>query len=188
MNRIQAVFAALLLLSMVVMAGAKSAGAQDATPISVPTPLSAGCDQIPAYAEARGKIMNDLIDGIGAIFPEVATPITDHADQLTAAMMNMTPDQYGKLAALYNATADKIEKLDVPEIAKFYNDQLVELYRISAKTFDEAKSSDLATVGMKYGSQLGEISNAISAYGDAATVVCPAFAQVTTIDRTQVGG
>lgn len=187
MNRIRWVFAVLVLVSMVTIAGARSAGAQGATPISVPTPVAAGCDQIPAYVQERQKIMDDLLNRIAAIFPDVATPVADHGDQLLIAMMAMTPEQTTRLGQLYDELAGKLEKLDVPEIARFYNEQVVALYRASARTFEEAASSDLTTAGQKYGEQLGVIAAAVNDYGVAAVAICPAFSDVVTIDQTQIG-
>jgi hypothetical protein len=187
MNRIRWAFAALVLVSMVAIAGARPTTARGATPISIPTPTSAGCDLIPVYVEQRQKIMNDLLNGIAAIFPDVATPVTDHGDQLLTAMLAMTPEQTTKLGELYEDLAGKLEKLDVPEIAQFYNVQVVALYRTSARTFAEAAGSDLMTAGQKYGEQLGAIGAAVNDYGMAAIVVCPAFADVVKIDQTQIG-
>jgi hypothetical protein len=187
MNRIRWMLVTLVLVSMMTIAGARATSAQGATPISIPTPTSAGCDQIPAYVEDREKIMNDLMTGLAAIFPDVGTPVADHGDELLGAMMAMTPEQTGKLGELYDDLADKLEKLDAPEIAQFYNEQVVALYRASAKTFEEAAATDLMTAGQKYGEQLGALALALNDYGAAAVVVCPAFADVVTIDQTQIG-
>jgi hypothetical protein len=187
MNRFRWVFAAIVLVSMLWVAGTRSAVAQGATPISVPTPTSIGCDQIPTYVQDRQKIMDDLLSGIAKIFPDVATPVADHGDQLLVAMMAMTPEQTAKLGELYDELAGELEKLEVPEIAQFYNEQVVALYRASAKTFEEAANSDLMTASQKYGEQLGAIAVAVDNYGTAAVVVCPAFADVVTIDQTQIG-
>ncbi len=178
---------ALVLAAMMTIAGIGSASAQGATPISVPSPTAAGCDQVPAYAEARQKIMDELLSGLSAIFPDVATPVLEHADQLTGAMFMMTPDQTRQLGELYDGIGQKIEKLDAPEIAKFYNEQVAALYRLSGKTFEEAATTDLMTAGQKYSEQLGAIAVAVGDYGAAAVVVCPAFTAVVKIDQTQVG-
>lgn len=187
MIRLRWVLAALVLISMMAVAGVGSASAQGATPISVPSPTAAGCEQVPAYAEARQKLMDELLSGISAIFPDVATPVTEHGDELTVAMFAMTPEQTRQLGELYDGIGEKLEKLDVPEIAKFYNEQVAALYRLSGKTFQEAATSDLMTAGQKYGDQLGAIAVAVSDYGAAAVVVCPAFTAVVKIDQTQVG-
>ena len=186
MYRMRWALMALVVCSLLAVVGIP-ASAQDATPISVPTPVSAGCDQIPAYAEARQKIMDEMLDGIAVIFPTVPTPIIDHGDELAIAMFAMTPEQTTSLGDLYDAIADKIEKLDVPGIAVFYNGQLVDLYRMSAETFHEAARTDLMTAGQKYSMQIGTIGIAVSDYGQAATTVCPAFAAVTKIDQTTIG-
>ncbi|MGC4047626.1 MAG: hypothetical protein QM758_27850 [Armatimonas sp.] len=177
----------LSLTGVLAIVGSPTASAQGATPISVPSPATAGCDQIGAYVEARQKIMDELLADIAGVFPDVATPITEHGAELGAAMLAMTPEQTGKLAEAYRAAADKIEKLDVPEIAAFYNDQIVVLYRTSGQAFEEAKTSDLMTAGEKYGDQLGAVANAIFTYGNAAVAICPGFADVLTVDQTQVG-
>ena len=187
MHRFHWILVALVLASMLVVGKASSTSAQDATPISVPTVTVSGCDQVPAYAAARQQILDEMLDGIAAIFPTVATPIIEHGDQLLGAMMAMTPDQLGQLSAVYDETGDKIEKLDAPAIADFYNEQVVDLYRLSGRTFAEAQKSDLMTAGSMYGAQLDEIASAISTYGDDATAVCPAFADVVAIDQTRIG-
>lgn len=185
MNRIRWVFAALVLATMVTIAGASQASAQGATPISVPTPTAAGCDQIPAYLEARQKIMDEMLTGLGVVFPTVGTPVIEHGDDLFAAMMAATPEQMQALGDLYNQIAAKIEKVKTPEIAVFYNGQVVALYRVSGATFIEAGKTDLATAGTKYTDQLNAIAAAIDSYSTAATAVCPAFADVVTLDQTQ---
>jgi hypothetical protein len=187
MFRLRWALTALVLVSMMTVAGAGPASAQGATPISVPSPTAAGCDQVPAYVEARQALMDELLRGISTIFPDVATPVIEHGDELSVAMFAMTPEQTRQLGELYDAIGGKLEKLEVPEIAKFYNEQVAALYRLSGKTFSEAASSDLMTAGQKYGEQLGVIAVAVGDYGAAAVVVCPAFAAVMKIDQTQVG-
>ncbi len=187
MFRFRCLLAAFIFGAMVAVGGVQATVAQEATPIPVPTPSAAGCDQMPAYTEARQTIQDELYLGIEAIFPEVGTPVLEHGDELLNAMFVMTPEQEMKLSELYEATADKIERLDAPAIASFYDDQVVALYRVSAQAFEEAANTDLSTAGEKYGDTLGALGGAISSYGSAATAVCPAFADVVTIDQTQVG-
>jgi hypothetical protein len=187
MIRLGRALAALVLLSMALIAGIGSAGAQGATPISVPTPTAAGCGQIPAYLEERQKIMDEMLNGLGAVFPTVGTPVMEHGDDLFAAMMVATPEQYKALGELYNQTAEKIAKVKTPDIAVFYNDQVVVLYQLSGATFIEAGTTDLNTAGTKYTDQLTALAAAIQTYSTAATAICPAFADVVTFDQTQVG-
>ncbi len=187
MERIRWLFASLMIASAMMTVGAGAVAAQTGTPITVPTATANGCDKVPAYAEMRQKIMDELIANIGMVFPGVATPITEHGDQLAVAMMIMTPEQLGRLAQLYDDTSKKIGELAVPEIAFFYNQQVEELYRVSALAFAEAKASDLATAGQRFGAQLGALGAAIGEYGASATAVCPAFAEVVQVDQTRVG-
>jgi hypothetical protein len=187
MFRLRWVLVALVLMSMMTVLAGGSVSAQGATPISVPSPTAAGCEQVPAYAEERQKLMDELLSGISAIFPDVATPVTEHGDDLTIAMFAMTPEQTRQLGELYDGIAEKLEKLDVPEIAKFYNAQVAALYRLSGKAFEEAATTDLMTAGQKYGEQLGAVAVAVGDYGAAAVVVCPAFSAVVKIDQTQIG-
>jgi hypothetical protein len=187
MFRVRWLLAALIFGSMAAVAGLQATVAQDATPIPVPTPTSAGCDQMPAYTEARRTIQDEMFSGIEAVFPEVGTPIIEHGDELLNAMFVMTPEQEMQLSELYDSTADKIEKLDEPEIATFYDDQVVALYRVSASAFEEAAKTDLSAAGVKYGNTLTALGEAINTYGTAATAVCPAFGDVLKIDQTQVG-
>jgi hypothetical protein len=186
MNRIRFAFVALVLASMMGLLGTQATHAQDSTPISVPTATSEGCDQVSGYVEERQQIANELLDGIAAVFPTVATPVIEHGDELLAAMMVMTPEQTKQLGDVYDATAEKIEKMEnVPAIAQFYHDQIVALYRASAKTFHEAATTDLTTAGQKYAMELSAIATAIDSYGAAATAVCPEFADIIEIDQTQ---
>lgn len=187
MHRIRSLFAILIIASLALTTSAQMATAQTASPIAVPTVTSTGCDQIPAYVEARQKIMKDMLIGLEVIFPTVATPIADHGDQLVGAMMVMTAEQAGRLGKLYDITADEIARLDVPEIARFYNQQVADLYRMSGKVFAEAETTGLATAGEKYGQQLDAIATAMGLYGASAIAVCPDFAGVTKIDQTQIG-
>jgi len=115
MRRLYWVLATFMMIAMVGILHAPGASAQTATPIAIPTVTTAGCDRVPAYAEARQQIMNELIDGIAAVFPAVPTPITEHGDVLAAAVMGMNPDQTGQIAELYDETASKIEKIEAPE-------------------------------------------------------------------------
>ena len=186
MNRIRFAFVALMLASMMVMVGLQATNAQDSTPISVPTATSEGCDQVSGYVEARKQIAEELLDGIASVFPTVATPVIDHGDELLAAMMVMTPEQTKQLGDVYDATAEKIEKMEnVPAIAQFYHEQIVALYRASAKTFHEAATTDLNTAGQKYSMELSAIATAIDTYGSSATAVCSDFADIIEIDQTQ---
>lgn len=187
MIRFRIALAMLMIVSAIATTGIATTRAQSATPISVPTATSAGCDQIPVYVEARQKIMDEMLLGIGIIFPTVATPIAEHGDQFLAAMMALTEKQASDLGKLYAVTADEIARLDVPEIAKFYNDHVAELYRLSGKVFTEAEFLGMAKAGEKYGEQLGALATAIGLYGASAIAVCPVFADVTEIDQTQIG-
>jgi hypothetical protein len=183
--RTRFLFLAMLMISMFSVIGSGSVSAQSPTPITIPTPTSEGCDQIGVYLDARQKIFDEMILGMEAVFPDVATPLVDHGDELVGAMMMMTADQYLALAKVYSDAADKIEKVDAPAIAKFYNDIIVETYRVSAKVFEEAAATDLNTAGVKYSAQLIALGPIIETYGTAATAICPAFADVVTLDQTQ---
>lgn len=187
MQRIRLFLTTLMMVAVLGILHVPAVSAQSATPIAIPTVTTTGCDQVPAYAEARQQIMNELIDGIAAVFPAVPTPITEHGDVLAAAILSMNPDQTKKLAELYDEIANKIEKIDAPEIAVFYDDQVVELYRLSAKTFLEIQKTDFMTAGQMYGEQLGATADAIDKYGKAAAAACPAFSQVIEVDQTKIG-
>ena len=173
------------MISIFTVIGAGVVSAQSPTPITIPTPTSEGCDQIGVYLEARQTIFDEMILGMEAVFPNVATPMVEHGNELVGAMMMMTPDQYLALAKVYADAADKIEKVETPAIAMFYNNIIVETYRVSAKVFEEAAATDLSTAGTKYSAQLIALGPIVESYGTAATAVCPAFADVVTLDQTQ---
>lgn len=185
MSRIRLLFAMVMMASSLLVLGGRGVEAQRPTEIVVPTATAEGCDQVPAYLEARTKIMNEFLVDLEAVFPQVATPIMEHGDQLFDAIVVMTPEQAVGLAKAYDTVADKIEKLETPPVATFYNDLQVELYRLSADVFEEAGKTDLSTAGQKFNDQLVAIGEAVDAAGDAATGVCPAFADVVTLDKTQ---
>lgn len=174
-----------LMLASLLVFGTPGIAAQDATPIAVPTPVNSGCERIDDYLKARQAIMNEMLDGLAVVFPTVSTPVTEHGDELFGAMMVATPQQLQALGDLYIQTADKIAKIEVPAIAKFYNEQIVQLYRVSGATFIEASKTDLSTAGNKYNAQLQAIGVAIESYSVAATALCPGFASVVTLDKTQ---
>lgn len=173
------------ILMVLVASSHGSVVARGATPISVPTATADGCDQLAPYLEARQKIFDRLVGDIGAVFPTVATPIMDHGEDLFAALMAMTPEQAKALSTAYANAADAIGKVEAPPIAAFYNQQVVELYRLSAAVFDETSQSDLSTAGNKYNDPLTAVSEAIATYAASAVAVCPAFADVVSLDQTQ---
>lgn len=172
---------------MMVALGAQSVGAQSPTPINVPSPTAEGCDQVPAYLEARQKIFDEVLTGMGAIFPDVATPITSHGDELFAAMLMMTPEQFTALAKVYEHAASEIEKIEAPAVAAYYNGLQAQLYRLSAKVFEEAATVGLTGVSAELQAELGALGEGIGTSGAAATSFCPAFADVVKLDQTQAG-
>lgn len=174
-----------LMLSLSVSLGTRMAAAQSPTAIVVPSPTAEGCDQVPAYLEARQKIMDEFLLDLENVFPDVATPVMEHGDQLFGAIMSMSPEQAMGLAKAYDTVADKIEQIEAPPVADFYNDLQVQLYRLSADVFEETSTSDLSSAGEKFNDQLVAVSDAVDAAGAAATGVCPAFAEVVTLDQTQ---
>ncbi len=185
MKKIRFVFVMMFLASSMLMLGARATLAQSPTAIAIPTATADGCDQVPAYLESRQKIMSELLTDMEKIFPSVATPIMENGDQLFGAIMTMTPDQSVELAKAYDSVANKIEAIDPPAVAAFYNDLQVQLYRLSADVFEEMSTSDLTTAGDMFGDQLGAMGEAVGLAGTAATGVCPAFADVVEFDKTQ---
>ena len=127
--------------------GVQAGSAQSPTPIVVPTASADGCDQVPAYLEARQEIMNEFLADLEAVFPTVATPIMENGDQLFVAISTMTPEQATELAKAYDTAADKIEKIEAPAVASFYNTLQVDLYRLSADVFEEVGRSSLDDAG-----------------------------------------
>lgn len=178
-------FISMLLVSSLLALGARTAEAQSPTPITIPTATAEGCDQVPAYLELRKTIMNEFLIELEGVFPEVATPVIENGDQLFAAILSMTPAQSVLLANAYDTVADKIEKIEAPMVAVFYNDLQVQLYRLSADVFEEAGKSDLNTAGEKFNDQLVAMGEAVGLAGAAATGVCPAFGEVVILDQTQ---
>lgn len=180
------------LLTIVVLAVLCSSGviapaaAQSPTAIAVPSPTSEGCDQVPAYLQQRQEIFDALIADLTAIFPDVATPITEHGPELLTAMMSMDSKQLEELAKAYDAAADKIEATDAPPVATFYNGIQVQIYRLSADLFADAATSGLAEAGARFADQLTALGEASSAAGAGATSVCPAFDKVVELDQTQI--
>ena len=47
-----------------------------ATAIAIPTATAEGCDQVPAYLEARQQIMSEFLSDLESVFPDVATCVT----------------------------------------------------------------------------------------------------------------
>ena len=185
MSKVRLLFAIVMIGSSLLVMGARTAEAQSPTAIAIPTATAEGCDQVPAYLEARQQIMNEFLADMEAVFPQVATPIMENGDQLFDAIVAMTPEQATAMAKAYDAAADKIEKVDAPPVAQFYNDLQVELYRVSADVFEEAGKSDLTSAGAKFQDQLVAIGDAVVLAGAAATGVCPAFGDVVIFDQTQ---
>ncbi|MCA9860623.1 MAG: hypothetical protein KC438_12920 [Thermomicrobiales bacterium] len=166
-------------------AGGRAIDAQSPTPITISSPTAEGCEQVPAYLEARQKVFEELLIDMESVFPAVATPILEHGDELVVAMFGMTPEQFIALAKAYDDAADKIEKIDAPPVADVYNDLQVQLYRLSADVFEEAASTGLNAAGDTFNDQLVAVGEAVGAAGQAATSVCPAFAEVIELDQTQ---
>lgn len=175
----------MIMVSSLLVLGARSAEAQRPTEIVAPTATAEGCDQVPQYLEARKQIMNEFLVDLEAVFPQVATPIMEHGNELFDAIATMTSEQATALAQAYDTVADKIEKIDAPPVAKFYNDLQVQLYRLSADVFEEVGKSDMTTAGEKFNDQLVAVGDAITLAGSGATSVCPAFGDVVTLDQTQ---
>lgn len=184
-SRIRFLFVAVLMASSLLILGVQATSAQSPTAIPIPTATAEGCDQVPAYLEARQQFMNEFLIDLGNVFPQVATPIMEHGDQLFGALMTMTSDQALGLAAAYDASADKIEKIAAPPVAAFYNDIQVKLYRLSADVFEEVSKTDLDTAQNKFENELVGIGQAVALAGAAATGVCPAFGDVVLFDQTQ---
>lgn len=185
MKKIRFLFVMIFLASSLLVLGERATVAQSPTAIAIPTATAEGCDQVPDYLESRQKIMNELLTDMESIFPNVATPILENGDQLFGAMMTMTANQSIELAKAYDSVANKIDQIDPPAVAAFYNDLQVQLYRLSADVFEEMSTSDLTAAGDKFGDQLGAMGEAVGLAGTAATSVCPAFAEVVEFDKTQ---
>jgi hypothetical protein len=171
--------------SSLLVFGARTAEAQSPTAIAIPTATAEGCDQVPAYLEARQQIMDEFLLDLESVFPQVATPVMENGDQLFVAISTMTPEQALALAKAYDTAAGKIEKVDVPAVAGFYNQLQVDLYRLSADVFEEAATTDLTRAGQKFNDQLVAMGEAVILSGAAATGVCPAFGDVVIFDQTQ---
>jgi hypothetical protein len=184
-SRIRATFVMLMMVSSLLVFGAQASAAQSPTAIAIPTATAEGCDQVPAYLEARQQIMNEFLADLEAVFPQVATPIMENGDELFIAITTMTPEQATALAAAYDTAADKIEKIDAPPVAEFYNGIQVQVYRVSADVFEEVGKSDLTTAGAKFEDQLTALGEAVILSGAAATGVCTAFGDVVIFDQTQ---
>jgi hypothetical protein len=174
-----------LLVSSLSIFELRSAGAQSPTAIAIPTATAEGCDQVPEYLEARQRIMNEFLADLEAVFPQVATPIMENGDQLFGAIMTMTPEQATALAQAYDTAATKIDEVDATPVADFYNGLQADLYRLSAKVFEEVGKSDISTAGQKFEAELIAMGEAVGLAGAAATGVCPAFGDVVIFDQTQ---
>ncbi len=175
----------LVMASSLLMMGARATSAQSPTAIAIPTATAEGCEDVAAYLKERQRIMRELLVDMEAIFPQVATPIMEHGDELFVAVFSMTPDQANALAQAYDQTADKIAQIEAPPVAAFYNSLQVDLYHLSADVFKETGKTDISTAGDKFEGQLTEMGNAVLLAGAAATGVCPAFGDVVTFDQTQ---
>jgi hypothetical protein len=184
-SKIRLLFAIAMMASALLVLGARTAEAQSPTAIAIPTATAEGCDQVPAYLEARQQIMTEFLTDLESVFPQVATPIMENGADLFVALTSMTPEQANALAKAYDAAADKIEKVEAPPVATFYNDIQVQLYRLSADVFEEAAKTDLTTAGETFEAQLVAIGEAVGLAGAAATGVCPAFGDVVIFDQTQ---
>jgi hypothetical protein len=184
-SRIRAAFVMLMLVSSLLVLGAHASAAQSPTAIAIPTATAEGCDQVPAYLETRQLIMNEFLADLEAVFPQVATPIMENGDDLFIAITTMTSEQATALSAAYDTAADKIDKIDTPPVAEFYNDIQVQVYRLSADVFEEVAKSDLTTAGAKFEDQLTALGEAVVLSGAAATGVCTAFGEVVIFDQTQ---
>lgn len=184
-SKVRMVFLMLMMVSSLLVLGTQTSVAQSPTAIAIPTATAEGCEQVPAYLEARQQIMNEFLVDLEAVFPQVATPIMENGDELFVAIASMTPEQATELAAAYDTAADKIEKVDAPPVAEFYNDLQVEVYRLSADVFEEVAKSDLTSAGAKFEARLTAVGEAVILSGAAATGVCPAFGEVVIFDQTQ---
>jgi hypothetical protein len=184
-SKVRLIFTMVMMVSSLLVLGARTTEAQSPTAIAIPTATAEGCDQVPAYLEARQQIMNEFLADMEAVFPQVATPIMENGDQLFGAIVAMTPEQATDLAKAYDTAADKIEKVAAPPVGQFYNDLQVELYRVSADVFEDAGKTDLTSAGEKFQGQLVAIGDAVVLAGAAATGVCPAFGDVVIFDQTQ---
>src|SRR5215204_1599775 len=121
MSQVRWLIAMVVMVTSLLSLGMQVGSAQSPTPIVIPTASPVGCDQVPAYLEARQQIMNELLADLETVFPDVATPIMDNGDQLFVAISTMTSEQAVELAKAYDAAADKIEKIETPAVASFYN-------------------------------------------------------------------
>lgn len=184
-SKVRMLFVMMMMASSLLALGARAAGAQSPTAIAIPTATAEGCDRVPAYLEARQQIMNEFLVDLEAVFPQVATPIMENGQALFSAIMTMTPEQATGLAKAYDTAADKIEKIETPPVATFYNDLQVQLYRLSADVFEETANTDLTTAGALFNDQLVAMGQAVGLAGAAATGVCPAFGDVVIFDQTQ---
>jgi hypothetical protein len=185
-TRLRTIGALLLVaVSLTITLGPELVAAQSPTAISVPSPTAEGCNQVPEYLQARQQIFDEMIVGMSSVFPNVATPIMEHGDELFAAMIAMAPEQFEALAKVYDNAAGKIEEIEAPAVAAFYNGLQVQVYRLSADVFQEAAKSGLSNAGTVYQDQLVAIGEAIGTAGEGATSVCPAFADVVELDQTQ---
>lgn len=178
-------FVLMLMASSLLVLGTRSVDAQSPTAIAIPTATAEGCDEVPVYLEARQQIMSEFLSDLEAVFPQVATPVMQHGDELFIAMMSMTPEQATALALTYDTAADKIEKIEAPAVAAFYNTLQVDLYRLSADVFEETGASDLMAASAKFEDQLIAMGEAVGLAGAAATGVCPAFGDVVHFDQMQ---
>ena len=174
-----------LVASSLLAMGARSAVAQSPTAIAIPTATAEGCDRVPAYLEARQQIMSEFLVDLEAVFPDVATPVMENGDQLFIAISSMTAEQATELAKAYDTAADKIEQIEAPAVAKFYNQLQVDLYRLSADVFEEAGRTSLDEAGNTFNDELIAMGEAVGLAGAAATGVCPAFGDVVIFDQTQ---
>jgi hypothetical protein len=174
-----------LVASSLLVPGARGAIAQSPTAIAIPTATAEGCDEVPAYLEARQQIMDEFLLDLESVFPQVATPIMENGDQLFGAMMTMTPDQATALAEAYDIAAAKIDEVEAPPIADFYNGLQADLYRLSSDVFEEVSKSDITTASDKFEAELIAMGEAVVLAGAAATGVCPAFGDVVIFDQTQ---
>src|SRR5215216_615179 len=101
--KVRFLFAMALIASSLLLLGARSAGAQSPTAISIPTATAEGCDQVPAYLAARQEIMREFLVDLERVFPQVATPIMENGDQLFVAITSMTSEQATELAKAYDS-------------------------------------------------------------------------------------
>lgn len=185
MRRVRWLFVLGLLLTSLLTLGAQVGSAQSPTPIVVPTAPLRGCEQVPVYLDARKQIMDEFLADLEAVFPTVATPIMENGDQLFVAVSTMTPEQATELAMAYDTVADKIEKIEAPAVASFYNTLQVDLYRLSADVFEEVGRTSLTEASETFNDQLVAMGEGVRLAGEAATAACPAFAEVVEFDQTQ---